>query len=69
MPTWCMREMHPTMSWLDSNEFVATRATQPATLIQPVIHERIGTHFGHETVSVRIYVRRVEGINLLTIQH
>lgn len=28
--------------------------TQPATLTQPVIHERTGTHFGQETkVAVR----------------
>lgn len=25
--TGCMAEIHPTMSWLDSRELVATRAT------------------------------------------
>ena len=34
------------MSWLPKRPPEATRAIHPETLIQPVIHERSGRHFG-----------------------
>ena len=43
--TWAQCQ-HGRKAWL------AVRLTHPTTLTQPVIHDKIGTHFGQETIPV-----------------
>lgn len=50
-----MREIAPWMSSLPKRPAVATSATQPEQLIQPVIQERIGIHFLHEVTATQWY--------------
>lgn len=41
--------------------------THPAQLIQPVIHERMGTHFGHATVLSAMDVSGLGTYRLLAL--
>lgn len=49
--TGCINEITPKTSSLPRSPPVATRATQPAQLTHPVIHDKIGIHLPQDTVG------------------
>ena len=58
----CRDESDLFISWLSL--LGAMRLTHPATLIQPVIQDKIGTHFGHDTEPLD--AAKIHGLSSIT---